>query len=161
MQIILNNDNKLEYVVKENIEIIKLEYVSMEYLGRLIDRLVSTNYLNRDKLVIYQGNDDLTKYHFEKQDDKYVLDLKKTRIRRFIKIGELPTGAKNNICDVQGVLVGNHTIEDYEKEIHTGVTVIAPHPGNLFREKVVASSYAFNGFGKTIGLVQIEELGTI
>lgn len=161
MQIILNNDNKLEYVVKENIEIIKFEYVSMEYLGRLIDRLVSTNYLNRDKLVIYQGNDDLTKYHFEKKDDKYVLDLKKTRIRRFIKIGELPTGAKNNICDVQGVLVGNHTIEDYEKEIHTGVTVIAPHPGNLFREKVVASSYAFNGFGKTIGLVQIEELGTI
>lgn len=41
------------------------------------------------------------------------------------------------------------------------MTAILPHGGNLFREKVIASSYVFNGFGKTTGLVQVNELGQI
>ncbi len=43
----------------------------------------------------------------------------------------------------------------------TGVTAILPHGGNLFREKVPAASHVINGFGKSIGLVQVDELGTI
>ncbi|NLY78681.1 MAG: S58 family peptidase, partial [Lysinibacillus sp.] len=43
----------------------------------------------------------------------------------------------------------------------TGVTAILPHGGNLFKEKVTAASYVFNGFGKTTGLVQVNELGVI
>ena len=31
----------------------------------------------------------------------------------------------------------------------------------MFQEKVMASSCVINGFGKTMGLVQVEELGTI
>ena len=41
------------------------------------------------------------------------------------------------------------------------MTAILPHSGNLFYEKVPAASFVLNGFGKTTGLVQIEELGTI
>ena len=78
---------------------------------------------------------------------------------RLIKIGNIETGIKNNICDVPGVLVGHVTIlDDFNK---TGVTAILPHNGNIFKQKVVGASYVFNGFGKSIGLMQLDELGTI
>lgn len=80
-------------------------------------------------------------------------------MKRLIKIGEYETGKLNNICDVAGVLVGHVTVE--EGPYHTGVTAILPHSGNMFKEKVVAASFAYNGFGKSIGLMQIEELGSI
>ena len=84
------------------------------------------------------------------------------------KIGILPTGKLNLITDVPGVLVGHSTIIKGEGNlnqgkgpIRTGITIIKPHAGNVFREKVQASSYVFNGYGKTIGLIQIQELGNI
>ncbi len=73
--------------------------------------------------------------------------------------GILPQGAKNAITDVPGVRVGHCTLRD--GDINTGVTAILPHSGNLFRRKVVAASHVINGFGKSAGLVQIDELGTI
>lgn len=76
-----------------------------------------------------------------------------------IKIGVLKKGKRNLITDVEGVKVGHVTLDD--GNIKTGVTAILPHDKNLFKEKVMASSYTINGFGKSIGLVQIEELGTI
>ena len=45
--------------------------------------------------------------------------------------------------------------------MRTGVTVILPHEGNPFREKLVAAVETFNGFGKPIGFEQIRELGTL
>ncbi len=41
------------------------------------------------------------------------------------------------------------------------MTAILPHGGNLFKEKVSAACYVLNGFGKTTGMVQVEELGVI
>lgn len=70
-------------------------------------------------------------------------------------------GEKNLITDVPQVKVANVTIENQEKGVHTGVTAILPHGDNLFREKVAAGSYVINGFGKSAGLIQIDELGTI
>lgn len=78
---------------------------------------------------------------------------------RIIKVGELNTGKLNHICDVEGVLVGHKTIID--DDIRTGVTAILPHKNNVFLNKVIASSFVMNGFGKSIGLMQIDELGTI
>ena len=82
-----------------------------------------------------------------------------------IRIGKLPVGVKNCITDVAGVRVGHVTL-DYD--LHqdgayacTGVSAILPHGGNLFQQKVTAASYVLNGFGKTIGLVQVNELGVI
>ncbi len=74
---------------------------------------------------------------------------------------KFPKGKRNLISDVPGVKVGHVTLKDEEKFIHTGVTAILPHEGNLFQEKVAAGACVINGFGKSAGLVQIEELGTI
>lgn len=79
--------------------------------------------------------------------------------KRLVKIGEFEIGKYNNICDVPGVMVGHTTIKS--KTSQTGVTAILPHDGNLFEEKVVGASFVYNGFGKSIGLVQVDELGTI
>lgn len=73
--------------------------------------------------------------------------------------GTMPTGAKNAITDVPGVRVGHHTLR--YGDINTGVTAILPHDGNLYRRKVLAACDIINGFGKSTGLVQIEELGTL
>ncbi len=70
-------------------------------------------------------------------------------------------GERNQITDVSDVTVGQVTLEDEECGIHTGVTVIRPHDGNLFQEKLAAGAAVINGFGKSTGLVQVEELGTL
>ncbi len=76
-------------------------------------------------------------------------------------INKYPKGKKNKITDVPGVKVGQVTIEDEEKHIHTGVTAILPHEGNLFQDKVAGGVSIINAFGKSAGLIQIQELGTI
>lgn len=82
------------------------------------------------------------------------------RLRDYgIIIGEMKTGKKNSITDVEGVKVGHVTLND--GEIQTGVTAILPHTGNIFKEKLMAVSHVINGFGKTMGTIQIDELGTI
>ena len=76
-----------------------------------------------------------------------------------LKSFKLEKGSLNLITDVPGVKVGHVTLED--TDVKTGVTAILPHQGNLFKQKVTAASYVMNGFGKSIGLVQIDELGTL
>ncbi|MBQ3669033.1 MAG: P1 family peptidase, partial [Clostridia bacterium] len=76
-----------------------------------------------------------------------------------ISIGKLEKGALNSICDVDGVKVGHATIDTPEHK--TGVTVVIPAEGNLFRDKLIGASFVLNGFGKTLGLVQVDELGTL
>lgn len=77
-----------------------------------------------------------------------------------LSIGILPPGKTNSIVDVAGVKVGHKTVIEGDS-IRTGVTVILPHSGNLFTEKVPAAIYVGNGFGKLIGYTQVEELGYI
>lgn len=76
-----------------------------------------------------------------------------------INIGNFLTGTNNSITDVKGVKVGHKTLD--EGTIKTGVTAILPHEGNMFKDKLVAACHVINGFGKSAGLIQIEELGTI
>lgn len=76
-----------------------------------------------------------------------------------LKIGKLPKGKNNLITDVKGIKVGHKTLDN--GKIKTGVTAIIPHSDNIFKEKLICSSYVINGFGKSIGLVQIDELGTL
>ena len=83
------------------------------------------------------------------------------RARDFgIEIGIFPTGKYNSITDVTGIKVGHTTVIQGDS-VRTGVTVILPHEGDLFKEKVPAAIYVTNGFGKLVGTTQIEELGTI
>lgn len=63
------------------------------------------------------------------------------------------------ITDVAGVLVGHATVKD--AGICTGVTAVLPCAGNMFRSKLPAAAHVFNGFGKSTGLIQVQELGCI
>lgn len=74
--------------------------------------------------------------------------------------GVLAPGPLNAITDVAGVRVGHRTIISGD-DVHTGVTVIVPHAGNLFQEKVPGAVFVGNAFGKLAGSTQVEELGTI
>ena len=76
-----------------------------------------------------------------------------------MKIGSLPHGAGNRITDVPGVRVGHCTVD--EGNCHTGVTVVMPPVRNPYTDKLTAASSVFNGYGKTLGLVQVDELGTL
>ncbi len=83
------------------------------------------------------------------------------RARDFgIEPGMLTPGEWNAITDVSGVKVGHKTLIRGEN-VRTGVTVILPHDGNLFMEKVPAAVSVGNGFGKAIGFTQIQELGNL
>lgn len=83
------------------------------------------------------------------------------RARDFgIYSGILTPGHFNAITDVEGVSVGQTTLI-LGDSVRTGVTVIIPHEGNIFQEKVPAAVFVGNGFGKAIGFTQVEELGNI
>lgn len=74
-------------------------------------------------------------------------------------IGRLAAGPRNSIADVAGVTVGHCTLD--QGPVQTGVTVLVPQGGNLFTHKLPAAVAVINGFGKSAGLVQVEELGTL
>ena len=76
-----------------------------------------------------------------------------------LKIGRMPKGQLNSIGDVPGVRVGHCTIDN--KMHKTGVTVVLPCEDDIFQRKMVAAQHVLNGFGKTAGLMQIAELGTL
>ena len=86
--------------------------------------------------------------------------MEQKRIRDYgIQIGEMPTGKLNKISDVPGVKVGHATLDDARHK--TGLSVILPGPDNVFLNKPVAAAHVLNGFGKTLGLMQLQELGVI
>lgn len=88
-------------------------------------------------------------------------ELKRVRLREAgIAIGTLPTGPLNALTDVEGVKVGHTTLIEGES-IRTGVTAIFPHGGNLFHERVPAAIHVGNGFGKLVGVTQVDELGEL
>lgn len=77
-----------------------------------------------------------------------------------IEPGILSPGTWNAITDVSGVKVGHKTLVQGD-QVRTGVTVILPHEGNMFMEKVPAAVSVGNGFGKAIGFTQVKELGNL
>ncbi|ALS62807.1 DmpA family aminopeptidase [Pandoraea norimbergensis] len=90
-------------------------------------------------------------------------------------VGLLPAGPRDAITDVPGVFVGHATLA--EGAIQTGVTVVCPTPAeglpgsahdtvpppawDPFRARIPAAAAVINGFGKSVGLMQIDELGVI
>jgi len=90
------------------------------------------------------------------------------RIRELgIYRSRLAVGPHNGITDVAGVAVGHFTLVEGDGEwtgngpFRTGVTLILPHPDNLYEEKVPAAVHTINGFGKAVGFEQVRELGNI
>lgn len=86
--------------------------------------------------------------------------MQQRRIRDYgYRIGRLPAGPLDKLSDVPGVTVGHWTLHD--ETHHTGVTVILPGDETIYRNKCVAAAHVVNGYGKTLGLVQVDELGVL
>ena len=77
-----------------------------------------------------------------------------------LAIGIFNTGEHNAITDVPGVHVGHTTVLEGSR-VRTGVTAILPHEGNLYSSRVPAAIHVGNGFGKLLGMTQVNELGEI
>jgi D-aminopeptidase len=77
-----------------------------------------------------------------------------------LRVGIFQPGAHNAITDVPGVLVGSLTLREGDT-IATGLTAILPHAGNLYRDRVPAAVHVLNGFGKMLGIAQVQELGEL
>jgi D-aminopeptidase len=84
-----------------------------------------------------------------------------------IRLGILEPGRYNAITDVGDVRVGHATIVDEGSRkpprgpARTGVTVVLPHGGNMFLQKVPAAFHVINAFGKAVGVTQLQELGVL
>jgi len=95
--------------------------------------------------------------------------MNRMRAREFgVRIGLLEPGPYNAITDVGGVRVGHSTIIKGngrlvvgEGPVRTGVTALLPHGRSVFRHKCKAAVHVINGFGKSAGLSQVEELGQL
>jgi D-aminopeptidase len=74
--------------------------------------------------------------------------------------GIFQPGTNNAITDVAGVKVGHATIIRGDS-IHTGITAILPHDGNLYFDRVPAAVHIGNAFGKLVGSAQVKELGEL
>ena len=83
-----------------------------------------------------------------------------------LSIGDLPVGPSNTIIDVPGIRVGHCSLRDRPtqpggKPVLTGVSVIIPGQRSLVGAPLPAAVDVFNGFGKSAGTVQIQELGQL
>lgn len=95
--------------------------------------------------------------------------MMRPRLRELgLTVGSFPTGPLNAITDVSPVRVGQTTLiagqgalRPGHGPVRTGVTVVLPHGGNLYREKVPAAVWTINGFGKPCGFEQVRELGVL
>ncbi|AEH50309.1 P1 family peptidase [Pseudothermotoga thermarum] len=83
------------------------------------------------------------------------------RFREYgLTFGKLQTSERNLISDVAGIKVGHVTlINDTPTIVRTGVTAVVPQ--QVFEKPLPAACAVLNGFGKSLGLMQIEELGEI
>ncbi|RDW56581.1 peptidase S58 DmpA biosynthesis protein ArgJ [Coleophoma cylindrospora] len=73
--------------------------------------------------------------------------------------GQFPTGPKNSVLDVPGVLVGQVDIHEGE-DVHTGVTVIFPRGiKNTIYTPCYAAVHDMNTAGEWTGIHQIREWG--
>ena len=85
-----------------------------------------------------------------------------------IEIGRLAPGPLDSISDVPGVRVGHTTLIEGDGAlrvgdgpVRTGVTVIVPHDGDIWREPLFAGCHRLNGNGELTGLEWIRESGLL
>ncbi|WP_444996360.1 DmpA family aminopeptidase [Aliikangiella sp. IMCC44359] len=96
----------------------------------------------------------LQPYYLQASDRERARDLG-------IVTGHMKPGKWNAITDVPGVMVGQVSLIDPSKNMHTGITAILPHAENLYQKKVPAGFFQANGYGKMMGTTQVIELGEL
>jgi D-aminopeptidase len=93
----------------------------------------------------------------------------RSRCREFgLRLGILDPGPKNTIGDVGEVRVGHVSLVSGEGKVvpgkgpvRTGVTVIVPHRGNVWRDRPKAMWDTINGCGELTSAVTMREFGVI
>ena len=85
-----------------------------------------------------------------------------------IEVGTGVPGPGNAITDVQGVRVGHTTLiqgdgplEVGRGPVRTGVTVVLPHDGDIWKESLFAGCHRLNGNGELTGLEWVRESGML
>lgn len=85
-----------------------------------------------------------------------------------VVLGTLEPGPRNTIADVGEVRVGHVTLVSGEGKlvpgkgpVRTGVTVVVPHRGNVWRQRPKAAWDTINGCGELAGALEIREFGVI
>lgn len=89
--------------------------------------------------------------------------MTRSRLRDLgITVGNLPTGPYNAITDVPDILVGHVTlVYDHPRVARTGVTVIVPRVGEIWKDNAFAAFHAFNGTGEMTGTHWLTESGLL
>ncbi len=93
----------------------------------------------------------------------------RSRCREYgVRLGALEPGPKNTIADVGEVRVGHVSLVSGEGAlqpgkgpVRTGVTVIVPHRGNVWRDRPKAMWDTINGCGELTSAVTMREFGVI
>ncbi len=93
----------------------------------------------------------------------------RARCREFgLRLGVVEPAAKNTIADVGEVRVGHVTLASGEGKcvpgkgpVRTGVTVIVPHRGNVWKDRPKAMWDTINGCGELTSAVGMREFGTL
>lgn len=85
-----------------------------------------------------------------------------------LRLGTLEPGPRNTIADVGEVRVGHVTLISGEGKlmpgrgpVRTGVTVVVPHRGNVWRDRPKAMWDTINGCGELTSAVEMREFGVI
>jgi D-aminopeptidase len=89
--------------------------------------------------------------------------MSKPRLRDLgVHIGTYQPGPFNAITDVPGIRVGHSTlIHDAPRIARTGVTVIVPRDGEIWKDNCFAGFHSFNGCGEMTGIHWIKESGML
>ena len=90
--------------------------------------------------------------------------MRETLRQMGIRPGRLEAGPANDLTDVAGTRVGHLTkisgegsLRVGQGPVRTGITVVVPPEGGPWP----AGTAVINGYGKSLGLIQVQELGTI
>ena len=76
-----------------------------------------------------------------------------------LPVGEMESGPLRRISDVPGVTIGHCTVINERHQ--TGVTVVMPCADDPYENRLPCACFVLNGFGKSLGLMQVEELGQL
>ena len=76
-----------------------------------------------------------------------------------LRVGEMERGPLRRISDVPGVTVGHCTVSNERHQ--TGVTAVMPCADDPYENRLPCAGFVLNGFGKSLGLMQVEELGIV
>jgi len=99
----------------------------------------------------------------------FLMQKRSTPRRLGLWMGQMPAGPYNDITDVPGVQVGNVSliqgvgplVPNGGGPVRTGVTAIIPCPHNLYHHPCSAGIEVINGYGKSIGVPFIQEMGIL